>query len=223
MSSIAARDLRFTYADGGFGLHVPAWTVEEGARVGLFGPSGCGKSTLLGLVAGLLAGRSGSLRVAGQELVGCSESGRRRHRLTRLGFVFQDYPLVEHLDALENVLLPYRVGGLKLTRQVRQRGADLLDELDLHGKHGRRPARLSQGERQRVAIARALVTEPAILLADEPTTGLDPARTDAVFGLLTRLCDERGLTLLLVSHDPGLVARLDQRWDVADWAVEGAA
>jgi putative ABC transport system ATP-binding protein len=218
-AAIRAVDLRFAYP-GGFALHVPDWEVPTGARVGLFGPSGCGKSTLLGLVAGLLAAGSGSLRVAGEELVGLSDERRRRHRLTRMGFVFQDYPLVDYLDATENVLLPYRVGGLGLDGAVRARARSLLEELGLGAKVGRRPRALSQGERQRVALARALVTEPAMLLADEPTTGLDPARTDAVLALLSRLCAERGLTLVLVSHDPGVVARLDRSWDVQTWARE---
>ena len=222
MSAIVARDLEFTYPgrQGGFSLRVPELEVAEGARVGLVGPSGCGKSTLLGLVAGLLAADSGSLKVAGTELVGLGEAARRRHRLSQLGFVFQDDPLVDYLDAIENVLLPYRVGGLRLTREVRERAGGLLDELGLGSKTRRRPGRLSQGERQRVALARALVTEPRLLLADEPTTGLDPARTDAVLDLITRLVTERGLTLVLVSHDPDLVARLDHSWDVQAWAQE---
>jgi ABC-type lipoprotein export system ATPase subunit len=224
LSAIRATDLRFSYPgrQGGFALSVPHWEVAEGARVGLVGPSGCGKSTLLGLVAGLLAADGGSLVVAGSELVGMSEAARRRHRLSQLGFVFQDYPLVDYLDAVENVLLPYRVGGLRLTREVRARAHGLLDELGLGNKARRRPARLSQGERQRVALARALVTEPRLLLADEPTTGLDAARTDAVLALITRLVTERGLTLVLVSHDPELVGRLDQSWDVDAWAREVA-
>ena len=225
MSAVRARDLHFAYppTDGGsgFALHVPAWQVAEGSRVGLFGPSGCGKSTLLGLVAGLLPVGSGQLDVAGQALAGLSDAARRRHRLNRLGFVFQDHPLVDYLDALENVLLPYRIGGLALDGAARVRARRLLDDLDLGRKTHRRPAALSQGERQRVAIARALVTEPRILLADEPTTGLDPARTQAALDLITALCEAHGLTLILVSHDPGVVSRLDRAWDVGDWAVEG--
>ena len=219
---IQASDLVFRYPDGGFGLTVPALRVEPGERVGLIGPSGCGKSTLLGLLSGQLAAASGSLEVAGAQLVGLSEARRRRHRLTRLGLVFQDYPLVAHLDATENVLLPYRIGGLRLTADVRRRAASLLDELGLSGKHGRRPAKLSQGERQRVGLARALVTQPPVILADEPTTGLDPARTQAVVDLLSQVCAERGVTLILVTHDPAVVARLDRHHDVGSWAVEAA-
>jgi len=220
---VHAADLRFAYRRSGFSLHVPELAVHAGERVGLIGPSGCGKSTVLGLISGLLAGSSGSLVVAGRELVGLSEGARRRHRLTSLGLVFQDYPLVEHLDATGNVLLPYRIGGLRLTSQVKERAHALLTELGLGRKTGRRPARLSQGERQRVALARALVTEPALIQADEPTTGLDPARTQAVVDLLSRVCAERGVTLLLVTHEQAVVERLDRAIDVSDWATEATA
>lgn len=219
---IQASDLAFRYPKSGFSLRVDALSVLAGERVGLVGPSGCGKSTLLGLISGELRATSGSLNVAGQSLVGLSERARRRHRLTRLGLVFQDYPLVDHLDALDNVLLPYRIGGLRLTPTVRERASSLLSELGLQGKERRRPARLSQGERQRVSLARALVTEPPLILADEPTTGLDPVRTQAVVDLLTRLCAERGVTLVLVSHEQAVVDRLDRAYDVSRWATEGA-
>ena len=221
-ATVHARDLRFAYRDSGFALHIPELTIEAGSAVGLVGPSGCGKSTLLGLFSGLLPVGSGSLQVAGTELAGLSEGARRRHRLRNLGLVFQDYPLVEHLDALENVLLPYRVGHLKLTAEVRERARSLLGSLGLGGKEGRRPARLSQGERQRVSLARALVTEPRMVLADEPTTGLDPERTLAVLQMLTDQCAERGVTLVVVTHDRAVVDRLERSFDVGQWATEGA-
>lgn len=213
---IEASDVDFRYP-GGFGIHVPELVVEPGERVALVGPSGCGKSTVLGLLSGELAAASGSIRVSGQQLVGLSDAARRRHRLTRLGLVFQDYPLVAHLPALDNVLVPYRIGGLRLTPGVRTRAAALLGELGLGDKLTRLPGRLSQGERQRVALARALVTEAPVLLADEPTTGLDPERTRAVVDLLSGLCAERDVALVLVTHDERVVERLDRAVDITGW------
>jgi len=227
-SAIAADSLRFAYPrranDPPFQLHLPSWTVPSGGRVALFGPSGCGKSTLLNLVAGVLPVTQGSLTVAGRELRGLSDAERRAHRIRSLGFVFQDYPLVAHLDALENVLFPFRLNpALTLDRAARTRATELLGELGLGDKTRRRPRALSQGERQRVAIARALVTRPAIVLADEPTAGLDPARSSAVLSLLEGLCDDRGLTLLLVSHDPAVLNRFDNTLAVGDFSTSGEA
>jgi putative ABC transport system ATP-binding protein len=159
--------------------------------------------------------------VAGREVVGLPEAARRAWRLRHLGFVFQDHPLVEHLTAEENVLLPYLIGGLRLDGQARTRGRGLLEELGLADKLRRLPQRLSQGERQRVGLARALVTLPDLLLADEPTSGLDPARARQVVDLLLATSAARGVTLLVVSHDLAVVERLDARVDVSAWAPTG--
>jgi len=198
-----------------FELRLDRWQVPRGSSVALHGPSGCGKTTLLELVAGILPAASGSLEVEGQDLVNLGEGARRAHRITQVGFVFQDYPLVEHLDLVENVVLPYRLNpALRLEPAVFDRARDLLDELDLRGKEHRLPGELSQGERRRVAIARALVTRARLLLADEPTASLDPDRGRAVIELLERLSRDHGLTLLLVTHDPALLPRFDDVLEV---------
>ncbi len=228
MSVIQARELSFAYPRRAgtepFELRLAVWSVERGERTALHGPSGCGKSTLLNLLAGVLTASSGMLKVQGQELSDLSEPQRRAWRIKNLGFVFQDFPLVDYLDAQENVLLPYRLNSaLTLDGDTRRRASDLLDRLGLGGKLARRPEELSQGERQRVAIARALVTEPGLLLADEPTAGLDPARSAQVMELLEGLCEERGLTLLLVTHDPGLLARFSRTLSVGELSAGGPA
>lgn len=219
MNAVSIRDLRFAYpsarSSDGFALSLPSWDVPRGARVALHGPSGCGKSTLLAVIAGALPAAASRLEVQGPDLTTLSESARRAHRIRHVGFVFQDYPLVDYLDATDNVLFPYRLNpALTLDAAARDRAAALLAELGLAGKERRAPRRLSQGERQRVAIARALVTEPSILLADEPTAGLDPARSAAVLELLEGLCESRELTLLLVTHDPAILSRFDAQLDV---------
>ena len=212
--AIQASRLRFAYGQD-FSMDLPAFEVREGARVVLHGPSGCGKSTLLNLVAGALVPDSGTLQVCGTDLAQLSESQRRAWRVQNVGFVFQDYPLVDYLSALDNVLLPYRLNSaLTLDSSARARAESLLKALDLGDKLRRRPDQLSQGERQRVAIARAVVTQPRLLLADEPTTGLDPERSAAVLDLLDALVSENQLTLLLVSHDPSVQARFEQHLDM---------
>jgi putative ABC transport system ATP-binding protein len=216
--AIHATALRYRYpASGapGFELVVPHWQVAAGARAAVRGPSGTGKSTLLKLVSGELRPSDGQLFVGGRPLHAMTDRARRVARISDLGFVFQDFPLVGYLGALDNVLLPYRLNpALTLDDDAWSRGAALLEELGLGDKHSRRPAHLSQGERQRVAIARALVTQPTLLLADEPTAGLDPARSAALLDLLERLGRERGLTLVVVSHDPSVLERFDRVLDL---------
>ncbi len=216
--AIEVTDLRFRYPplrdEAPFTLSVAAWTVPTGASVAVHGPSGCGKSTLLNLIAGVVVPDAGRLVVAGAALAAMSATARRAWRVATVGFIFQDFPLVDYLSAVENVLLPYRISALRLDHSVRTRALALLEELGLGEKARRRPAQLSQGERQRVAIARALVTEPALLLADEPTAGLDPQQSQQVAELLEGLCAERGLTLVLVTHDPAMLARFAMRLEV---------
>jgi putative ABC transport system ATP-binding protein len=183
--------------------------------VALHGPSGCGKSTLLNLVAGMLRPSRGTLDVEGRELKSMSDAERRAHRIQKIGFVFQDFPLVDYLNAEENVLFPYRLNrALHLDATVRDRARYLLDYLGIADQRLSRPAELSQGEQQRVAIARSLVTDPVLLLADEPTAGLDPERSKSVMDLLESLSADRGLTLVMVTHDPATLARFNNILDV---------
>ena len=121
----------------------------------------------------------------------------------RIPFVFQDFPLVDYLTALENVVLPYRINPiLKLDETTLVRAKELLHHLGMHGKYHRKPKALSQGERQRVAVARAMITNPRLILADEPTAGLDPARSASVMSLLEEMVQESDCSLLVVTHDP---------------------
>ncbi|MEM1177878.1 MAG: ABC transporter ATP-binding protein [Acidobacteriota bacterium] len=223
--TLLAEGLRFAYRSarhGGrpFRLSIDRWQVRPGEDVALYGPSGCGKSTLLALLAGVLTPEAGRVVVDGVELSSLGEDARRSLRIRRLGFVFQESPLVDYLDALENVLFPFRLNrALRLDDAARSRARDLLAELGLGDKERRRPAELSQGERQRVAIARALVTEPAVLLADEPTSGLDPESSERAVDLLQRLGSERGLTRLVVTHDPAVRRRFSASYDVGAWSA----
>ncbi len=213
---IALRDLRFAYP-GGFALHVPALTVAAGERVAVVGPSGSGKTTLLNLVSGIAVPDAGSVSLDGTEVGALPDAARRRLRAARVGFVFQEFALVDYLTAEGNVLYPYRVGaGLRLDAEVRARAGTLLAAFGLGEKTRRRPAQLSQGERQRVAIARALVTRPKVILADEATGNLDPANKEAALDLLFAQAAETGAALLCVTHDHELLPRFDRTIDFAD-------
>ncbi len=224
-SAVTVEGLRFAYGDGGaFQLRVPELALSAGSRAAFHGPSGCGKTTALHLIAGILKPTTGTIRIGDADITAMSEAEARAFRIGNVGFVFQDFALIDYLDVEHNVLYPYFLNpALRLDGAARQRARDLLTTLDLGAKGRRRPTQLSQGERQRVAICRALVTQPQILMADEPTGGLDHLRSDAVMDLIDRLVAERGITLLMVTHDRSLFPRFDQLWDATTWGEGGQA
>jgi len=215
---IEIRNLRFRYPVGGFRLAVPEFCVDAGETVAIVGASGSGKSTLLSLVAGILQPDAGHVAVDGVEVSALADGARRAFRLHRLGLVFQEFELLEHLDARDNVLLPCRLSAqLRVTAELEQRAADLVGEVGLGDKLRRNVRRLSQGERQRVALARGLLLEPPLLLCDEPTGNLDPNTTATVIELLLERVREHGTTLLVVTHDHELLPRFGRVLDMRDF------
>jgi putative ABC transport system ATP-binding protein len=180
------------------------FTVQSGEMLAIVGASGSGKSTLLGLLAGLDTPSEGTVKIDGEDLFGLDEDGRARLRQEKLGFVFQSFQLLSHLTALENVMLPLE---LRRDNAARAKAEAMLIRVGLSSRLRHYPKFLSGGEQQRVALARAFVTEPPLLLADEPTGSLDAVTGDAVIQLMFDLNRERGSTLVLVTHDPLIAAR----------------
>jgi putative ABC transport system ATP-binding protein len=180
------------------------FTVQAGETLALVGASGSGKSTLLGLLAGLDTPSDGTVKIDGTDIFSLDEDGRARLRQAKLGFVFQSFQLLAHLTALENVMLPLE---LRRDDDARARSEAMLARVGLSSRLGHYPKYLSGGEQQRVALARAFVTEPPLLLADEPTGSLDAATGEAVIQLMFELNRERGSTLVLVTHDSLIAAR----------------
>jgi putative ABC transport system ATP-binding protein len=175
--------------------------IEEGEFLALMGPSGSGKSTLLNVVAGIDTADSGVIRVAGVDLPSLSESDLARWRAANVGFIFQFYNLIPVLTAFENVELPLLLSAL--TRRQRREHAEMaLRLVNLTDRMDHYPGELSGGQQQRVAIARALVTDPEILVADEPTGDLDRVSAGEVLGIIERLNRELGKTIVMVTHDP---------------------
>ena len=214
---ISLRDISFRYPErqqSNFQLKLSNFAVNKGEKAVLVGASGCGKSTLLNIIAGELVPQSGSVKVLGRQLEIMSYEQRQNFRIQNIGFIFQDFPLVSYLNALENVLLPYRINPfLSLTTESKQRAQLLLKEVGLENKNNRLPKQLSQGERQRVAIARALVTEPSLILADEPTAGLDRERSTSVMNVIDAMVEEKNLSLVGVTHDLLVEERYEQVLD----------
>ncbi len=182
--------------------------VPRGQFVAIMGPSGSGKSTLLGLLAGLDNATSGSILLDGEEITGLAEDRMAEVRGRKIGFVFQSFQLIPTLTAEENVLLPAELAGAGPEAETRAR--ELLTRVGLAGRMDHYPVQLSGGEQQRVALARAFVTQPPILLADEPTGNLDGRTGEQVLALLLELNRREGATLVMVTHDAALAAHADR-------------
>ncbi|TWG99805.1 putative ABC transport system ATP-binding protein [Nocardioides sp. J9] len=194
-------------------------TVEPGEIVAVVGPSGAGKSSLLAVAGGLTPPTSGSVRVGGTELTGLSRRELTSFRRRNVGFVFQTGNLVPALTALDQLRLPLTFGKVEDPRDPRE----LLAEVGMDHKAGRRPHQLSGGERQRVGIARALVTRPALLLVDEPTAALDRQRSQDVVGLLARETRAHGVVTVMVTHDRDVLHHCDRVYEMIDGRLGAAA
>src|SRR5688572_3071140 len=183
--------------------------VEKGEMLAVVGPSGIGKSTLLHLLGGLDRPDSGSVRVDDRELTHLPADELARFRNRNVGFVFQFHHLLPEFTAAENVAMPGWIGRMN-REEALKRAAELLAELGLAERSRHFPNQLSGGEQQRVAIARALLAEPVLFLADEPTGNLDLATSEKVFDLMRECHNKRGLTSVIVTHNPDLAARCDR-------------
>ncbi len=179
-------------------------SIADGEFVAVMGPSGSGKSTLLNVLGGLDVHYEGEVTVAGVKLRGLPDRDLSRFRGRNVGFVFQSFHLVPNLPAVDNVLLPSFFNGTE--PDPRARAEEVLARVGLSGKKDRVPARLSGGERQRVAIARALMNNPRILFADEPTGNLDAETGKQIMGVLERLHQEQGQTVIMVTHEPDIAS-----------------
>ncbi|WP_050466831.1 ABC transporter ATP-binding protein [Herbaspirillum chlorophenolicum] len=195
------------------------FTVAAGTTLAIVGASGSGKSTLLGLLAGLDTPSEGSVRLDGQDIFALDEDGRAALRKRKLGFVFQSFQLLGHLNALENVMLPLELRG---DGEARAKAERMLARVGLGSRLKHYPKYLSGGEQQRVALARAFVTEPPLLFADEPTGSLDAATGESVIGLMFELNEERGSTLVLVTHDNSIAARCARTITIAAGRLAGS-
>jgi putative ABC transport system ATP-binding protein len=195
-------------------------TVQPGEFIAIVGESGVGKSTLLNCMAGLDHWDSGTVRLAGHDLAGLSDDGRALLRRRALGFVFQAFHVLPHLDVAQNVALPLMLLG---QRDTGAEVAAMLDAVGLAGVGARLPQQLSGGQLQRVAIARALVHRPALLLADEPTGNLDPSTAARVMDLLVGQVRATGAALVLVTHSAAAAARADRTLHLTSEGVADAA
>ena len=203
--------LEFGYHNNGFKLRMPELTIEKGEKIALIGPNGSGKTTLLNLIAGILIPEKGFIHVENVQVNGLSNDARRDFRITNIGFVFQDFQLLDYLNVLDNILHPFRItGALVMNNHIREHAKKLAGQMGIGDKLKRRPNNLSQGEKQRAAICRALLPQPKVILADEATGNLDPDNKTRILDLLFRSIEDRSATLLAVTHDHELLDKFDR-------------
>jgi lipoprotein-releasing system ATP-binding protein len=216
MAFLEAQSLSKTYRDAEVpvivfsGLHLE---VARGEMLAVVGPSGIGKSTLLHLIGGLDRPDTGKVRVDDRDVTSMSNDELARFRNRNVGFVFQFHHLLPEFTAIENVAMPGWIGRRPADESL-DRAAELLDELGLSARSGHFPNQLSGGEQQRVAIARALLANPLLFLADEPTGNLDQSTSEKVFELMRECHNKRGLTSVIVTHNPELAARCDRVFEM---------
>lgn len=224
---IEIENLKFSWPRSSFNLQIDALEISAGEKLAIIGPSGSGKTTLLNLIAGIETSTSGSLKVLDTELKLLGDSERRDFRCSNIGFVFQQFELLDYLNVKENIALPFLINKSLAAKkeELGDEGAikNLAESMGISDKLDRHPRKLSQGEKQRVAICRALITQPKLILADEPTGNLDPKNKHRTLDLLFEQAEKNGQTLIVVTHDMSIVDGFDRSIDFSQYHAEVSA
>lgn len=211
---IELSDVKYSYPNSDFHLSIETLLIGTGEKTAVIGPSGFGKTTLLNLLAGIIIPSEGTISVKNNIVNQRSDTERRDYRIKEIGFVFQDFKLLEYLSVLDNILLPFTINkSLQLTKEIREDAKLLAASINIEDKLNKHPSKLSHGERQRVAICRALLNKPSLILADEPTGNLDPANKAHIMDILFEYVNNYSSTLITVTHDHALLNGFDEVLD----------
>lgn len=208
-------DLKFWYTGKEFQLEISNLKINKGSKVAILGKSGSGKTTLAHLISGILKPQSGLIRFMGQNISNLSDRERRAYRIKNIGFIFQEFELIEYLSVLDNLILPYKLNkSLSLNEETINRAKAIAGRIEIENKLHKYPNQLSGGERQRLATARALITSPSLVIADEPTGNLDTQTANKVLNEIINQSSKSNSTLLMITHDPRLLESFDQVIDL---------
>ena len=208
-------DLKFWYTGKGFQLEISNLKINKGSKVAILGKSGSGKTTLAHLISGILKPQSGLIRFMGKDISDLSDAERRAYRIKNIGFIYQEFELIEYLNVLDNLILPYKLNkSLSLTEETINKAKAIAGRIEIENKLHKYPNQLSGGERQRLATARALITSPALVIADEPTGNLDTQTANKVLSEIINQSSKSNSTLLMITHDPRLLESFDQVIDL---------
>jgi len=211
------RDLHFQYPASDFKIEISDIKITQGSKIAISGKSGSGKTTLIHLISGILKPQSGEILFYDKSITDMNDKEIRKHRISNIGFIFQEFELLEYLNVMDNLVLPYKINkSLVLDAEIKDKAKEIANRIGIGNKLDQHPKQLSGGERQRLAIARALITSPPLIIADEPTGNLDEKTSNIVMDEITDQVSYTNSTLIMISHNNELISSFDETIDIQE-------
>ena len=211
------RDLHFQYPASDFKIEISDIKITQGSKIAISGKSGSGKTTLIHLISGILKPQSGEILFYDKSITDMNDKEIRKHRISNIGFIFQEFELLEYLNVMDNLILPYKINkSLVVDAEIKDKAKEIANRIGIGNKLDQHPKQLSGGERQRLAIARALITSPSLIIADEPTGNLDEKTSNIVMDEITDQVSYTNSTLIMISHNNELISSFDEIIDIQE-------
>ena len=211
------RDLHFQYPASDFKIEISNIKITQGSKIAISGKSGSGKTTLIHLISGILKPQSGEILFFDKSITDMNDKEIRKHRISNIGFIFQEFELLDYLNVMDNLILPYKINkSLSLDEEIKNKAKEIANRIGIGNKLNQHPKQLSGGERQRLAIARALITSPPLIIADEPTGNLDDKTSNIVMDEITDQVSYTNSTLIMISHNNELISSFDEIIDIQE-------
>lgn len=211
------RDLHFQYPASDFKIEISDIKITQGSKIAISGKSGSGKTTLIHLISGILKPQSGEILFYDKSITDMNDKEIRKHRISNIGFIFQEFELLEYLNVMDNLVLPYKINkSLVLDAEIKDKAKEIANRIGIGNKLDQHPKQLSGGERQRLAIARALITSPPLIIADEPTGNLDEKTSNIVMDEIKDQVSYTNSTLIMISHNNELISSFDEIIDIQE-------